>query len=138
MVGIMETLKERVMIVEDDIISLMIEEKLLTKRGYHVVSSVREGLSALSELSTQHPDVILMDMNLTGSLNGTDVVAQMRAQGNDTPVVFISGDQNPQRMLKARHLGCIDYLIKPVTPAKMDRTLRMAVNYNSTRAEFAA
>ena len=134
----MKASRKSVMIVEDDSLALIIEQRLLKRLGYDVIGSADEGTSALNLLRSSNPDVILMDLNLNGSMMGTDIVEQMRIEGNRTPVVFLSGEARSFEFLANRDLGCIDYLVKPISADKLDRSLRLAIEYKLISTEYAA
>tara|TARA_R110000868_G_scaffold306734_3_gene568110 strand:+ start:36826 stop:37230 length:405 start_codon:yes stop_codon:yes gene_type:complete len=126
----MKNIKKQVLIVEDDILLLLVEERLVQKLGYKVIGTACEGDSALRKIKNYRPDIILMDINLKGCMKGTEVVEKMRLEGDDTPVIFLSGDREPQTIEKAKQMGCIDYLLKPITPSSLERSLMKAVEYS--------
>lgn len=139
LIGIkMYTHKEKLLIVEDDLLLLLVEERISKRIGYDVVGTTGEGELALDKIKTLKPDIILMDINLRGKMKGTDVVERMRHDGNDTPVVFLSGDTDPKMIEKVKHLGCIDYLIKPVTTAKLTVSLAKAAKFKRIFNQNAA
>ena len=115
------------MIVEDDLLLLLVEERLAMRLGYEVIGTACEGDSALRQINRYKPDVILMDINLKGCMKGTEVVERMRNEGDETPVIFLSGDKKPSTINEAKQLGCIDYLIKPVTITDLEYSLNKAV-----------
>lgn len=134
----MKSSDKKVMIVEDDILLLLVEKRLVEHLGYEVIGTASEGDVALEKIKAAKPDIILMDVNLHGPIRGTDVVEQMRLQGNDTPVVFLSAERQPQFVQKAKQLGCIDFLLKPISPHKLEETLNVAFEYHGLSNPNAA
>lgn len=129
---------KKVLIVEDDMLLLLVEERLVQRLGYEVIGTACEGDSALRKISLYSPDIILMDINLKGCMLGTEVVEHMRLIGNDTPVIFLSGEKIPEKIEKAKQLGCIDYLVKPVTQESLEQSLLKAAKYSTQLNPYAA
>ncbi len=58
---------------------------------YQVVAEAANGAQALALIGLLRPDVVIMDVNMPG-LAGTEVIAAMRAGGNQAPVILCSGE----------------------------------------------
>ena len=134
----MKSSDKKIMIVEDDILLLLVEKRLVEHLGYEVIGTASEGDVALEKIKAAKPDIILMDVNLHGPIRGTDVVEQMRLQGDDTPVVFLSAEREAHLVQKAKQLGCIDFLLKPISPKKLEATLNVAFEYHGLLNPSAA
>ncbi len=134
----MNSTPKKVLIVEDDILLLLVQERLVKKFGYDVVGTACEGEAAYRMINMHKPDVILMDINLDDDIKGTEVAEMIRNEGNDTPIIFMSGEKRPNQVAKAKQLGCSDFLLKPVTPGKLKKTLEEALNFNKMTNPFAA
>ena len=80
----------RVVIVEDDNVTLRILEKTLTDAGMEV-QSAQDGMSGLDLIQTSYPDVVIIDM-LIPKLHGLDVCKRMRQSGlfKDVKIVLMS------------------------------------------------
>jgi two-component system KDP operon response regulator KdpE len=61
----------------------------LSQHGY-AVHEAEDGRSALAQLTSTNPDVIILDMSMP-DLDGADVLARLRAMGSGVPVVLSSG-----------------------------------------------
>lgn len=83
---------EIVLLVEDDIDVMEVTSLLLEDAGY-VVLRARNANQAL-RLVEEHPDirVVFTDVNLREGLNGIELAYELRARGNWTSVVVVSGD----------------------------------------------
>ena len=68
-----------------------------------------------------------MDINLKGELTGIDIVEQLKREGSETPVIFLSGEQDIHMIERAKSLGCVDYLLKPITAVGLKRSLDKAM-----------
>jgi DNA-binding response OmpR family regulator len=107
----------RVLIVEDsDAICRMIEA-LVSARGYEV-RSAGAGARGLEEAFAWKPHVMLLDINLPGSLDGLEVCAKLRAdaQTKDIPVIIISALNDDEVKRKAITAGANAFYEKPFSP----------------------
>jgi PleD family two-component response regulator/EAL domain-containing protein (putative c-di-GMP-specific phosphodiesterase class I) len=106
----------RVLIVEDDRSQALFAQTVLRGAGMEaqVVSLASETMGAMQSFQ---PDLVLMDMHMPG-LSGTELTAQIRANSAYThlPVVFLTGDADPDSHVQALDSGGDDYLRKPVRP----------------------
>ncbi len=63
---------ERILIVEDENITATSLKNILTRLGYNVSGTVASGEKALQKVDERLPDLVLMDINLAGDLNGIE------------------------------------------------------------------
>lgn len=106
----------RVLIVEDDRSQSLFAQGVLKGAGMdaEVVQVASETMAALDRF---HPDLVLMDLHMPG-MSGTELTAQIRdhAAYAHIPVVFLTGDTDPESHLEVLDSGADDYLSKPVRP----------------------
>ncbi len=129
---------KKIMLVEDDPLLTIVEEKLITKLGYQVVGKARSGEEALDIVSEVDPDIIIMDVQLAGTLDGIETTQKLRDQYDEIPVIFLSGDDNSTVMKRAREAGGVDFLLKPVSTDALAGPLEKASNLVAAQANFAA
>lgn len=103
----------KIMYVEDNPANLSLLQRI-ARMGNHTVISYTEGESALENFEQDKPDLVLMDVQLSGGLTGLDVVRQLRGRGHRTPIVAVTayamtGDK--ERCIEA---GCDTYIAKPL------------------------
>jgi PAS domain S-box-containing protein len=85
----------------------------------------------------QHPDLILMDINLPG-INGLDAL-ELLAEFDDLrniPVIAVSADAMPDQIEKCLQAGFLNYVTKPINVEQFLSALDLALDGASTRAEF--
>ncbi len=112
-----------VFIVEDDTITQMYLEHMLELDGHEVVGVASSGEQALIDLEQSNPDLILLDIELEGQLNGIDVATQLK-DSSQVPIVFITGNSDRIRMDK--RMKVIDpaaVLIKPVMNGDLTKVI---------------
>lgn len=118
----------KVMIVEDDVFLSFVEEKIVTRLGYEVVGKATSGEEALERIEEYDPDILLIDVQLSGTLDGIDTVKQLRSLNFQIPVIFISGYIDDSIMKRAKEVDYVDYLVKPIDMAMLEKPLDKAKN----------
>ncbi len=101
--------------------------------GYHVIACL-DGDDALTEACGQHPDVIVLDVNMPGG-TGQDVHEQLRnlEELGDTPVIYVTGKASPEDEQKARDLGAAAFMRKPVEPEALIGAICGALGIETTQ-----
>ncbi len=122
--------KGRVLIVEDDLLLSMVEERLVKKLGYSVVGKVEKGSEAVNKASELNPDIIIMDISLKGEIDGVEAVQKIR-ENSSVPVIYLSGSADRYHYERAKKTGFTEFLEKPVTSGDLEEPLHAAINYNS-------
>jgi EAL domain-containing protein (putative c-di-GMP-specific phosphodiesterase class I)/PleD family two-component response regulator len=106
----------RVLVVEDDASQALFAESVLKGAGIQaqVASEHTQVMTAMEQF---HPDLVLMDLHLPGC-SGIELTASIRAHPSflHTPVVFLTGDQDPDRQFEVLESGADDFLSKPIKP----------------------
>ncbi|MGH8032574.1 MAG: EAL domain-containing protein [Luteimonas sp.] len=122
----------RVLIVEDDRSQALFAESVLNGTGMQarVVSVPGEAMAAMQAFA---PDLVLIDLHMPG-ISGTELTAMIRANAAfaHTPIVFLTGDDDPERQFEALQVGADDFLSKPVRP----RHLVAAIESRARRARM--
>lgn len=108
--------KLRVLIVEDDRAQGLFAQSVLTNAGMQAVVE-QEPLHVMEALEALHPDLVLMDLHMPHA-NGVELTALIRehASFKSTPIVFLSGENDPDTRFDAINAGGDDFLSKPIRP----------------------
>ena len=115
-----------ILIVEDDAILALVLDEMVSRMGYAVVGPLPSGEEALAFLAGNQVDLVLMDINLAGTLNGI-ATAETLHRTSDIPVVFLTGLSQDLLLAQAKVTGPYGYLIKPVSERELAATLQMAL-----------
>ncbi|NGP75601.1 response regulator [Balneolaceae bacterium YR4-1] len=83
---------KKVLIVEDDLLISMLEQRMLTNLGFKISETVTSGEEAVDVFGNQHIDLIIMDIALEGKLDGVEASQQVRKSEPSVPIIFISGN----------------------------------------------
>ncbi len=102
-----------ILIVEDEVILSSCLEMQLTSEGYSVCGIFTSGEEAIDFCINHKPDIILMDINLSGELNGIDTVKKIQEVA-DIPIIYMTAYNEVHIHNQAAITQPIAYLIKPV------------------------
>lgn len=114
------------MIVEDQVSVAMEIEEMLTENGYQVLGVVDSGEKALSMATQNHPDLVLMDIKLSGNLDGIDTAIQLRAKRH-IPSLFLTGHAKEELVNRAIKADPLGYIIKPLNPVQILTAVKVAL-----------
>ena len=118
------------LIVEDDGILAANLEHILTDLGYGVLGPVATGEEAITLLRDHPADLVLMDIELAGELNGIET-AEIINRSSDVPIVFVTGFSHDPLLEQARLVAPYGYLIKPVPERELAATVAMSLHRHS-------
>lgn len=121
----------KVLIVEDDMLLSMVEERLIQKLGFDVVGKVAEGSEAIEKVLDLEPDVIVMDISLKGDMDGIEAMEAIREKSG-VPVIYLSGSSDRYHYERAKKTGFIGFLTKPITSGDLKEPLFSAVKQNGS------
>jgi DNA-binding NtrC family response regulator len=105
--------KVKILIVEDEAIIARHLQMELTSDIFDVIDIVSNGEEAIQKVIENKPDIILMDINLNGKMNGIET---MEILNSEIPVIFMTGYANQEFTERATKLNSIAYFNKPVDP----------------------
>jgi CheY-like chemotaxis protein len=123
--------KASILIVEDDSVIASVEEWRLKKMGYTVCGHAATGTDALALVTEKKPDLVLLDINLEGEMDGIEI-AQVLDTQTDIPFIFLTAhveDAILKRVKGTLHYG---YIKKPFT----DDDLRIAIELALSKSRF--
>lgn len=101
----------RILVVEDEQDLNLLLRKVLAKAGY-TVDGCFDGEEAQLHLMGAEYDAVLLDVMIPKK-DGFSLVQDMRRQGSDTPVLFLTARDSVADRVKGLDLGADDYLVKP-------------------------
>lgn len=115
--------RKRVLIVEDDRLSLKVLRQLLGARGYNVLQA-SGGWDAISRARQEQPDLILMDLKLP-DISGLDAtrLLKMDDQTKNIPIIAVTAFVTPSFEATAFENGCDAYIAKPINIENLLRTV---------------
>lgn len=106
----------------------MISEDLaerLTESGYEVVTMAASGEEAIRKAEETSPDMLLMDIVLSGGMDGVEVASRILSRF-DIPIVYLTANTDKDLFERAKTTVPFGYLITPVSPQDLLSTVGMA------------
>ena len=122
----------RILIVEDEQVVAMDIEMQLLAFGYEVTGIVRTGKEALCLAETTCPDLVLMDVQLRGALDGIATAEEMQ-RVRKVPVVFVTAFGNEEARRRAESVSPSGYLTKPYRPEDLQDVVTAALQPQRSR-----
>ncbi len=104
-------MKNRILLLEDDIDLNETVAEYLEENGFEVVS-VYEGEEALEKIYETSFDLLLLDVKVPG-IDGFSLLKEIRKAGNDTPAIYITSLDSVNDLSIGYESGCDDYIRKP-------------------------
>ncbi|MDT9013558.1 MAG: hypothetical protein RL671_232 [Pseudomonadota bacterium] len=123
----------RTLIVDDE--PLAIERMQLICRdlaGIEVAGTAQDGAAALRMIDALSPDLVLLDMTMP-ELDGLAVARALAGRKPRPAVIFVTAHEN--FAVEAFDLDAVDYVLKPVTPDRLERAVARALARRGERAE---
>lgn len=111
----------RVLLAEDDADVLDVTTYALRKYGYDVVG-VTDGAVALDRWQAEHPDLVLLDVNLPG-VSGMDVCHKIRERSS-TPIIMVTAMGDEDHVVEGFENGADDYVSKPFSYKELAMRMR--------------
>ncbi len=123
----------RLLLVEDD---PLLGDGVRTGLGQedYTVDWFRDARSAEAVLKSEHYDLMILDLGLPDK-SGLEVLKQLRAQGNDLPVLILTARDSVSDRVAGLDSGADDYMIKPFDLDELSARLRALQRRHSGRAQ---
>lgn len=107
----------------------------LTRAGFSVRTAV-DGRSALKEIASKRPDVVVTDLNMPG-MTGVDLAGEIRSIDDELPVILMTAFGTIETAVQAMKNGAYDYITKPFEGDEMIIAVKRAISHASVLRENA-
>ncbi len=122
----------RTLIVDDEPLALERMEIICRDiAGIEVAGTAQDGAAALREIGVLAPDLVLLDMTMP-ELDGLAVARALSRQADAPAVIFVTAHDT--FAVEAFDLEAVDYVLKPVTPERLERAVSRAAARRGQRA----
>jgi len=129
--------KTTILIVEDEAIVAGDIQLQLQKLGYNPLPPTGSGERAVVLAKELRPDLVLMDIQLSGTLSGI-VAAQIIREELSIPVVFLTAFADDDTLIRAKNTEPFGYIHKPFTEQDLRIAIEMAVFKSKAEAKLLA
>jgi CheY-like chemotaxis protein len=118
--------EKKILIVEDNALVARETKERLAHLGYMVTGIAATGKNAVDLARTTRPDLILMDINLKGEMDGITAAEQI-AVFLDAPVLYLTAYSDDETLKRAMKTKPVAYLIKPFKERELYSNIEMAL-----------
>lgn len=119
-------LAPRIMIVEDDGLVALDLKKNLESFGYEISAMVSSGEAAIEKVATQNPDLVLMDILLSGALDGIRT-AEIIKKRFTTPVIYLTAFSEEKIFQEAKVTEPYGYVLKSCNKRELHIAIEIAL-----------
>jgi DNA-binding LytR/AlgR family response regulator len=112
-------------IVEDEMVIASLLELTLGKLGYHVSFIAQNYSSAVAFIKEKQPDLLLLDINLSGQKDGIDVAHYVRTN-HDMSIIFLTANSDAVTLARAKEVKPNAYLLKPFSKDSLYAAIEIA------------
>jgi PAS domain S-box-containing protein len=117
----------KILIADDEWVTRVEIEEMLTDLGYEVVGQVETGAEAIEMVRRLEPDLIIMDVMMLGEMNGIDAARVIKAEWG-TPIVFVTGYGDPEYIEAAKEIAPFGYVMKPFDEKEIHAFVEIALS----------
>lgn len=121
-----EESRKVVLLIEDNHEQRELYGSLLWYNGFDLIHAA-DGESGVAKALGERPDLILLDLNLPGDLDGFGVFDRIRSAGLDTPIIVLSAIARERAGERASRFGT--YLEKPIPPLEVLRAVQHEIGF---------
>ncbi|MBN2102490.1 response regulator [bacterium] len=115
-----------ILVVEDDIIICEDIRSSLEKLGFTLLDTVSSGEAAIKKIRQKKPDFVMMDIVLSGRLNGIET-AEIIVKTYQIPIIFVSAYSDPITKKRTENVHPYGYLTKPFHAEELKKVIQNAL-----------
>jgi response regulator NasT len=115
----------RVLIADDDGLTLMVLRKILVSMGQTVVGEAADGQQAVTLAQETNPDLVILDIRMP-NMDGLEAARTIQSH-RATPVIILSAHAESGLGSQAANAGAHAYLVKPFTAAQLKPAIELAL-----------
>jgi len=123
-----------VLIVEDNLSFAIELEMILTNWGCQTINIVNNSSDAFSILESSSTDLILMDINIQGELNGIQIAEKIQKTG--IPIIYITGQKSVDYYERAKNTNLTSYLVKPFDNLTLKSAIETSIRAKSLEKDI--
>lgn len=117
----------RILIVEDESIIAMTLRHTLEDLGYAVIDAVSSSEAAIQAVNQGGIDLVLMDINIDGDIDGIETVARIR-QYHNIPIIYLTSYADDETIARAEKTGSFGYILKPFKGREVRAVIQIALS----------
>ena len=119
--------KVKVGIVEDEMIIASVIQDCLEKLNYEVLEPVISFNDAIEMLYTEQPDMVLIDIRISGNKDGIELAEYIR-ENYSIPFIYLTANSDKETLTRAKKTNPNAYLLKPFTQSDLYTAIEIGLN----------
>jgi len=120
---------DKILIVEDELISAEYLKEILLQENYTVVGVTNSGEEAVRQARVEKPDLILMDIMLEGSMSGCEAAVQIHHENKDIKFICLTAYAEDEMVTYAIEADVSAYLLKPYRESEILATIKLICSH---------
>ena len=116
----------KILIVEDEMVIAANISLQLSDLGYEVTGILPRGEEALIQIQEEMPDIVLMDIQLKGELDGIETAHLMQVEHN-IPVIYLTANADDAHFNRAKETHPYGFISKPFKKLDLQRAIELTV-----------
>ncbi|TAD84058.1 MAG: DNA-binding response regulator [Bacteroidetes bacterium] len=116
----------KILVVEDEMIIAAKIAMQLTNLGYEVTGMLARGEEAVLHVQTVRPDVVLLDIQLKGAIDGVETAIQMQEKMH-TPIIYLTANSDEATFNRAKATKPYAFISKPFKQIDLQRAIELAI-----------
>jgi len=117
----------KILVVEDEMIIGAKISMQLTNLGYDVTGILPRGEEAVLHLKENKADIVLLDINLKGKIDGIETAKQIQKQ-SDTPVIYLTANADEATFNRAKSTKPSAFISKPFKQLDLQRAIELTIS----------
>ncbi|NNV57288.1 LytR/AlgR family response regulator transcription factor [Limnovirga soli] len=117
----------KILVVEDEMIIGAKISMQLTNLGYEVTGILPRGEEAILHVADNKPDIVLLDINLKGKLDGIETATQLQQYGH-IPVIYLTANSDDATFNKAKATRPYAFIAKPFKQLDLQRAIELTIS----------
>ena len=117
----------KILVVEDEMIIAAKIAMQLTSLGYDVTGILPRGEEAIEHVKENKPDIVLLDINLKGNLDGIETATQIQ-QLHNIPIIYLTANADEGTFNKAKTTRPAAFISKPFKQLDLQRAIELTIS----------
>ena len=126
---------QKILVVDDELEIVKVVRAYLEQGGFRVITA-SDGQQALATFRHEHPDLVVLDLNLP-QLDGLDVCRTIRRESNVPVIMLTARVEEPDRLIGLA-IGADDYIVKPFSPREVVARVQTVLRRSAPAVEQPA
>lgn len=118
----------KILVVEDEMIIAAKISMQLTSLGYDVTGILPRGEQAVLHVEENTPDIVLLDINLKGRLDGIETALQIQRQ-RDIPIIYLTANGDEATFNRAKSTRPYAFISKPFKQLDLQRAIELTISH---------